>query len=116
MITMEIKASAIELVWKEVAEDQWETDFGDWLLTIYECDDKSFLFHVSDTFNDEEEKKDIASLEEAKSYAQQWANSLVASIAKPFVVPEPYKNLNDNERGHGFNNCRKETLKLNGVK
>ena len=108
---MIIKPKATELVWVN-----GRAQFGDFTLKNSPDDDdmNSGLIDIS------YQNKYICYIEyqgkdKYQEYAQQWVNALVASIAKPFVVPDDKNPSMMYEYTEGRHDCREETLRLNGV-
>jgi hypothetical protein len=118
---MIIQARAKELEWirddNRDFPDVYFSDIGDFQLRIFNMEAEGFEFSVSylgEKFDLLLPKLNIESLKEAKSYAQQWADGLVASIAKSWVMPDKQENP-DSEFYSGWNAGIQRVKKLNGV-
>lgn len=112
---MIIKPKAIELVWEDEGYGVIASNLKGIRLSMVLKNDEIYFF-INRIFSCEFE-----SVEQAKSYAQQWANDLVASIAKPFVVPDDSLKLGrqytavSDTFNDGYMYHANETLRLNGI-
>ena len=79
---MQINPRAIDLVW----DDTNVAVFGKTFFSILKS--KSYGLFTVDNYGNYRLINSFNTIDEAKIFAQQWANELVASIAKPFEVPD----------------------------
>jgi hypothetical protein len=110
---MEIKATAIDLVWVE--EINPLTGHVFLVCEIMEYIKLSIFREKFSMYFRGIRLYEECTLEEAKAYAQSWANDIVASIAKPFVVPDGNEYEKFGEYGDDGSDFRDKFLRENGI-